>query len=295
MIPRHRYLIRTLLLSAFFLPSETMAATPTPSEAEAKMFAMSEGYELYMGRWSRLVVPGYAAFAGVRDGERVLDVGTGTGSVASTLAAHLPRSEIVGVDQSAAFIAYATKNAKSARVRFESGDAQALRFGDASFDQTMSLLVINFIPDHEKAILEMRRVTRVGGTVSACVWDYGDGMESLRIFWDEAVRLNPAALPKHERNMKLSRRGELGALWRRAGLRDVSEEALVIDKAFSSFRDYWGPFVTGTGPGGAYVVSLSDERRRQLELRLRGRLLGGRQDGSFTLKARVWCVKGKVP
>lgn len=295
MIPRHRYLIRTLLLSAFFLPSETMAATPTPSEAEAKMFAMSEGYELYMGRWSRLVVPGYAAFAGVRDGERVLDVGTGTGSVASTLAAHLPSSEIVGVDQSAAFIAYATKNAKSARVRFESGDAQALRFGDASFDQTMSLLVINFIPDHEKAILEMRRVTRVGGTVSACVWDYGDGMESLRIFWDEAVRLNPAALPKHERNMKLSRRGELGALWRRAGLRDVSEEALVIDQAFSSFRDYWGPFVTGTGPGGAYVVSLSDERRRQLELRLRGRLLGGRQDGSFTLKARVWCVKGKVP
>ena len=295
MIPRHRYLIRTLLLSAFFLPSETMPATPTPSEAEAKMFAMSEGYELYMGRWSRLVVPGYAAFAGVRDGERVLDVGTGTGSVASTLAAHLPRSEIVGVDQSAAFIAYATKNAKSARVRFESGDAQALRFGDASFDQTMSLLVINFIPDHEKAILEMRRVTRVGGTVSACVWDYGDGMESLRIFWDEAVRLNPAALPKHERNMKLSRRGELGALWRRAGLRDVSEEALVIDQAFSSFRDYWGPFVTGTGPGGAYVVSLSDERRRQLELRLRGRLLGGRQDGSFTLKARVWCVKGKVP
>lgn len=295
MIPRHRYLIRTLLLSAFFLPSETMAATPTPSEAEAKMFAMSEGYDLYMGRWSRLVVPGYAAFAGVRDGERVLDVGTGTGSVASTLAAHLPSSEIVGVDQSAAFIAYATKNAKSARVRFESGDAQALRFGDASFDQTMSLLVINFIPDHEKAILEMRRVTRVGGTVSACVWDYGDGMESLRIFWDEAVRLNPAALPKHERNMKLSRRGELGALWRRAGLRDVSEEALVIDQAFSSFRDYWGPFVTGTGPGGAYVVSLSDERRRQLELRLRGRLLGGRQDGSFTLKARVWCVKGKVP
>ena len=289
------HVIRTSLLFASFLLSEIMAATPTPSEAEAKMFAMSEGYELYMGRWSRLLAPHYAAFAGVRDGERVLDVGTGTGSVAATLAASLPRSEIVGIDPSAAFIAYAAKNAKSPHLRIESGDAQALRFGDAAFDHVMSLLVINFVPDHEKAVSEMRRVTRAGGTVSACVWDYGDGMQSLRIFWDEAVGLDPAALPKHERNMKLSRRGELAALWRKAGLQDVREEALVIDQAFSSFADYWGPFLTGTGPGGAYVKSLPDERRRQLETRLHDRLLGDRQDRRFTLTARVWCVTGKVP
>ena len=70
-----------------------------------------------------------------------------------------------------------------------------------------------------QALAEMRRVTRKGGTVSASVWDYGDGMESLRIFWDEAVGLDPAAAPKHERNMKLTRQGELGALWR--NLREV--------------------------------------------------------------------------
>ena len=69
------------------------------------MFAISDGYELYMGRWSRLLAPRYAAFAGVKDGERILDVGTGTGAAASTLAASLPRSEIVGIDPSAAFIA----------------------------------------------------------------------------------------------------------------------------------------------------------------------------------------------
>lgn len=259
------------------------------------MFAMSDGYELYMGRWSRRMAPGYAAFAGVRDGERILDVGTGTGAVAATLESMLPGSEITGVDPSAGFIAYAKQKARTPRLRFEVGDAQALRFGDASFDHTLSLLVINFIPDHEKALAEMRRVTRSRGVVSACAWDYGDGMESLRIFWDEAVALDPAAASRHERNMKLSRPGELGALWRKAGMREVREQPLVIEQAFSSFGDYWGPFLGGTGPGGAYVASLAAEQRKALEDRLRGRLLEGRRDAGFTLRARAWCVKGEVP
>jgi SAM-dependent methyltransferase len=264
------------------------------------MFALGEGYERYMGRWSRLLVPPYAAFAGVKDGQRILDVGTGTGAVALTLAATLPRSTIVGVDPSAAFIAHATKTATktamSPRVRFEVGDAQALRHGDASFDHAMALLVMNFIPDHGKAVAEMKRVTHAGGVVSACVWDYGGAMQSLRQFWDEAVALDPAAAPKHERNMKLSRRGELGMLWRRAGLAEVREAPLVIQQAFSSFGDYWAPFLEGTGPGGAYVASLSAERRQQLEARLRRRLLGdGGRDRPFTLEARAWCVKGRVP
>src|SRR5262245_954536 len=259
------------------------------------MFTMSEGYERFMGRWSRLLAPAYIAFAGIRDGERILDVGTGTGSVASTLAAAMASSEIVGIDPSEAFIAHAKNNARSDRLRFEVGDAQALRHKDAAFDQVMSLLVMNFIPDHQKAIGEMRRVTRPGGAVSACVWDYNAGMEMLRFFWDEVVALDAAMEPKDERHMKLSREGQLGALWRKAGLTDVQERSLTIEQPYASFADYWTPFLKGAGPGGAYVVSLADERRRQLEARLQKRLLGDRPDGGFTLKARAWCVRGTVP
>jgi hypothetical protein len=75
----------------------------------------------------------------------------------------------------------------------------------------------------------------------------------------------------------------------------VQEEPLVIDQAYASFGDYWEPFTKGAGPGGAYVVSLPEDRRRQLEARMRTRLLGNRADGSFTLKARAWCVRGEVP
>ena len=69
----------------------------------------------------------------------------------------------------------------------------------------------------------------------------------------------------------------------------------MIDQAYASFDDYWGPFTKGAGPGGAFVVSLPEDRRQQLEARMRKRLLGDRQDGPFTLKAKAWCVRGEVP
>lgn len=275
--------------------SQSASAQTDVKQAEAKMFAMSAGYERFMGRWSRILAPKFIAFAGVKNGDRVLDVGTGTGSVASTVEASMPASEIVGIDPSAGFIAHAQKNAKSARARFEVGDAQAMKFKDASFDRTLSSLVMNFIPDHNKAIAEMRRVTRPQGVVSACVWDYDAGMQMLRFFWDEAIALDPAIEPKDERHMKLSRQGQLGELWRKAGLANVHEAPLVIDQAYTSFNDYWESFKTGAGPGGAYVVSLSEDRRQQLESRMRKRLLGDREDGQFTLTARTWCVRGDVP
>jgi hypothetical protein len=108
------------------------------------------------------------------------------------------------------------------------------------------------------------------------------------------VALDPAAAAKDERNMKLSREGQLGGLWNKAGLVEVREQPLTIEQPFASFDDYWQPFLKGVGPAGAYVVSLSDERRARLEARLRSRLLGERSDGAFTLKARAWCVRGTV-
>jgi SAM-dependent methyltransferase len=287
--------VLSFLTAAAVLNQAGFAQKANLTEAETKMFAVSAGYEHFMGRWSRLLAPAYIPFAGVKNGDRVLDVGTGTGSLAAALEASMPASEVIGVDPSEGFVAYAQRNAKSARVHFEVGDAQALKFKDASFDNSLALLVLNFVPDHDKAVTEMRRVTRPQGIVSACVWDYDSGMQMLRFFWDEAVALDPAVEPKDERHMKLSRQGQLGDLWRQAGLINIEEKPLVIDQTYSSFNDYWEPFTKGAGPGGAYVLSLSEDRRQQLEGRMRKRLLGDRQDGPFMLTAKAWCVRGEVP
>jgi SAM-dependent methyltransferase len=152
---------------------------------------------------------------------------------------------------------------------------------------------MTFVPDPARALSEMTRVTRPGGIVSAAVWDYGEGMEMLRSFWDEAVAGDPAVAARDERNMPLCLPGELAALWRAGGLENVEERPITIDLAFTAFDDYWLPFLGGQGPAGAYAVSLAEAPRASLEVRLRKRLLGGRDDGPFTLRGRAWAVKGK--
>jgi SAM-dependent methyltransferase len=259
------------------------------------MFSAGDAYEPFMGRWSRELAPLLVEFAGVRDGDAVLDVGSGTGALTAAVIAAAPSSRVTGIDRAAPYIALARTRHPGSRVRFEVGDAQQLRFPDGSFDRTVSLLVLNFIPDRAKALDEMTRVTRPGGTVAAAVWDYGDGMQMLRVFWDEATALNPAMDARDERRMPVCRNGELGALWNEHGLQEVSEEALTIRTRFASFDDYWSPFLEKQGPAGEYVASLSAGDQDQLRARLRTRLLGDSPDRPIGLTARAWAVRGTVP
>ena len=257
------------------------------------MFSLGEAYDLFMGRWSGRLAPLLVQFAGVTDGDDVLDVGSGTGSLAGAVAAVAPSSRIVGIDRSEPYVTVARARHQSPRMWFEVGDAEHLPFEAARFDRTLSLLILNFVPDPQKALIEMIRVTRPGGTVAAAVWDYGDGMEMLRVFWDEAVGLDPRARAKDERQMPLSRAGELAALWR-THLPNVAETALTIETQFSSFEDYWSPFLQQQGPAGAHVATLSPDDRERLALKLRLRLLGTQGDRPFTLRARAWAVRGVV-
>jgi len=283
----------TLPLTA--LMASGVVATITLVGAQSPLFSAGEAYERFMGRWSRDLAPLLVRFAGVQNGDAILDVGSGTGALTAAVAKAAPSSRIVGIDPAAPYVAFAQARHPGDLVRFEVGDAQQLRLADRSFDRTLSLLVLNFIPDPAKALNEMMRVTRPGGTVAAAVWDYGQGMEMLRAFWDEAIALKTAMDARDERHMPLCRGGELAALWREHGLQDVSEEALTIETRFSSFDDYWLPFLEKQGPAGAYVAELSASEREQLRLRLHRRLLGDGPDRPIVLSARAWAVRGTVP
>ena len=250
------------------------------------MFSESDGYEQFMGRWSRRLAPLFVTFAGVTEGDRVLDVGSGTGAL-SAAAAAIESVQVTGIERSAAYVAYAREHVRG---RFEVGDALSLPFPDAAFDRTLSMLVLNFVPDPAAALQQMIRVTRPGGVVAAAVWDYGDGMRMLRTFWDAAVALDPDAARRDERHMPLCTRGSLADLWRAHGLHDIHEQPLTIEMAFASFDDYWQPFLCGQGPAGGYVYSLGESRQQALESKLREHL----GNTGFTLEARVWAVRGVV-
>jgi SAM-dependent methyltransferase len=273
---------------------EGMTAMSTTRAAD-ELFSGGDSYERFMGRWSRELAPSLVRFAGVRDGERILDVGSGTGALSAAIVSAAPASQVTGIDPARAYVQFATKRHAGERVRFEVGDAQGLRFDDASFDRTLSLLVLNFVPDRARAMDEMVRVTKPGGTVAAAVWDYGEGMEMLRVFWDEAIALRPAAAERDERHMPLCRGGELAALWRAHRLQDVVEEGLAIPTRFGSFDDYWAPFLEKQGPAGAFVAGLAAGERERLRERLRRRLLPDGVDREIVLQARAWAVRGRVP
>jgi len=253
-----------------------------------------DDYDYLMGRWSRLMAPLLVSFADVQDGDKVLDVGCGTGSLTSALLDSGPMVQVTGIDGSADFIAISRNRFKEGGATFDQGDAQTLPYEDNRFDKCVSLLVMNFIPDAGRAVREMKRVTRTDGVVAAAVWDYGGGMEMLRHLWDAAAGMDDEAAGKHEGNMPLCRKGELAALWKDCGLSDVTETGLTIQMNFTSFEDYWAPFLTGIGPSGSYVIGMDARSQADLKSRLLQKLANGDDDAPIRLEARAWAVKGRV-
>lgn len=251
-------------------------------------------YERLMGRWSRIIAPQLVKFADIEDGQHVLEVGCGTGSLTGALLDAGPGLRVTGIDGTAEYIAINRERHPSARVTLEQCDAQALPYRDNTFDCAVSLLVMNFIPDSARALREMIRVTRPGGTIAAAVWDYGDGMEMLRHLWDEAAAIDDAAVARHEGNMPLCKPGQLTSLWRESGLEAIVETGLAIDMEFASFDDYWQPFMTGVGPSGSYVRGLDAAMQVRLRDRLREKLTDGKDDAPLRLSARAWAVRGTV-
>ncbi|HEY7555911.1 MAG TPA: methyltransferase domain-containing protein [Candidatus Binatia bacterium] len=259
------------------------------------MFEAAEAYERDMGRWSKRLAPLFVEFVGVENGDRVLDVGCGTGSLAWTIDKTTAAAKIVGIDPSAGFLDYARSHYSDSRLTFEVGDAQRLPFPDTAFDRCLSLLVMRHIPDASKATSEMRRITRPGGVLGTAMWDSSGGHQLNQCLWDAAAALHwQGELPVE--NESYGSPEQLRSLWARAELTNIEVKELSFPCEFSSVDELWiRRFIEGQGITAAYVKGLSEDRRAVLRERLRHNLLGNRPDGPFTLTAKAWAIRGTVP
>lgn len=255
-------------------------------------WANGASYELYVGRWSRLVARKFLLWLGIPPHVRWLDIGCGTGALAQTILEVASPQSVLGVDPSEGFLALAHEQCRDASTSFLLGDAQALPISSFTIDVVVSGLALNFVSRPDLALKEMVRVVRTGGTVAIYVWDYADQMQLLRTFWGAAVTLDPAASAFDERTrFPLCQPEPLRRLFQTAGLDRVEVRSIEVPTVFHDFDDYWSPFLGGQGPAPGYVMSLAEERRTALRDNLRA-MLPIEADGSIHLTARAWAARG---
>ena len=254
-----------------------------------------DSYDAYMGRWSRQIAPRFLDWIDAPDGLDWLEVGCGTGALSAAILAHCKPKSLLSIDASEGFIARARANVPDPRAEFQLGDAQALSLATASRDAVVSALLLNFLPDRNAALTEMKRVTRSGGTVGLYVWDYpGGGVEFMRAFWTAASALDPNATELTEdRRFPYCTPDGLTELAASAGLSPVDCTPIVVPTVFKDFDDFWHPFTLGAGPAPGYCTSLDPDARQRLKDKLHDSLPRG-ASGEIPMTARAWAIKAKV-
>jgi SAM-dependent methyltransferase len=246
----------------------------------------ADAYARFMGRYSEQLAAGFADFAGVRSPATAVDVGCGPGALTAVLVERLGDDAVAAADPSPPFVAAARKRFPALDVR--QAQAEELPFDDGAFDFVLAQLVVHFMTDPVAGLAEMARVTRAGGVVGACVWDFAGGRAPISTFWRAASDLDPDVVG--ESGLAGAREGHLGELFLAAGLREVEEVTLSASAEYATFDEWWGPFTLGVGPAGAYALTLDETARSALRERCRHLL----PQAPFTLTAVAWAARGRA-
>jgi ubiquinone/menaquinone biosynthesis C-methylase UbiE len=251
----------------------------------------ADGYEGRIGRYTADLAAAFIRASGLSPGQRVLDVGCGSGALTQPLAELLGCANVSAVDPDTAAVAAARQHVPGADIRVAS--AETLPYADGEFDAVLAQLVLGLVDDADAGAQEMRRVARPGGLVAACVWDFRAGMTVLRTFWDAATKLDPSAASRDQAHTRpFGTREELRTLWHAAGLTAVSTGALRASAGYADFADLWGSLVAPDGPPGAYHSTLAASEQALLQGEVWRRL--GCPRGYFRLSARAWYVAGRT-
>jgi ubiquinone/menaquinone biosynthesis C-methylase UbiE len=255
-------------------------------------FDDSAAYERAMGRWSRAVAPVFLQWLAPPASARWLDVGCGTGILAHTLLQLSSPATVVGIDPEFGQVAQASRGLAAGRATFQVADARRLPFADASFDIAASALVLNFIPERQQALAEMRRITSAGGRVAAYVWDFAEELSpsgplrrGMRRFGADVPAIPGAAE---------SRIQALTTLFEQAALERIETRTIEVCLAYRDFQDFWQAQTPGYYPTTKLIASMTESERSRLMRAVQAELPAA-PGGVVEYFARANAIKARVP
>jgi SAM-dependent methyltransferase len=255
-------------------------------------------YESYTGRWSRLIADKFIDWLEVKQAgvERCIDMGSGTGALSEALLANAVCLSLTCVDRSPAYLSFAKQRLQSSGVEFVTGDVQNTSLPTGVYSLVVSGLVANFVDSPEKMLREMRRLGRSGSILGLYIWDFADGMEPIRKFWDAAHKCQAPNVGDYDAAIRfpICQRDNLLSCVREAGWLEAKVIPIEINAQFKNFDDYWAPFLSGQGTGPAFAVSLSNDMREKVRKTLMC-LVTDSPNEPFILRTRAWAAKGIAP
>jgi SAM-dependent methyltransferase len=271
----------------------------TMTEQAERYDRISEGYAQW---WAPVIAP--AALAAV-DGaataidagaSRILDVGTGTGTLAIELLRRWPAIRVTGIDASSGMIAKAAEEAdrlltpaQRARLELKVAFADDLGLADGSFDVAVSSFVLQLVPNRFRAIREVRRVLRPGALFSWVSWLAHDDIWPPDVDFDDALEdVGEEPREWNDRPGDLRDTAAAAAQMRRAGFADVTADSAMLVHEFTI--DGYVGFMAEFDEEDL-VQSMEPELRTRFEAALRRRLARRRPE-QLALRQPTVIVRG---
>lgn len=265
----------------------------TETASALRKYGDADGYDAYMGGWSAALASPFLEFTGEGEVAAGLDVGCGTGNLLHAAAAAFPGARLFGVDPSVRLLGKARSRPELAGVELVLGVAEGLPFADRTFDRCLSLLVMQEFPDPVAALAEMRRVSRTGGIVAGCQWDFSE-MPVIDALVQAITAVAPAigARLGGSSYRVLESEGDLHRAWTAAGFREVTTGRIRVARTFRDFDGLWRPLLAGSTPSTMTLASLPSKERDAVSLMMKEQFCAVSPEVAFTIAAEAMVVRG---
>jgi|RhiMetdeSRZDD1v2_1073273.scaffolds.fasta_scaffold582695_2 ubiquinone/menaquinone biosynthesis C-methylase UbiE len=237
--------------------------------------------------------------AHVRPGQRILDLGSGTGYPALLAAQAVgPRGNVVGLDLADAMLDVARRKAKAlglTNIRFQAGDVSTLPFDAGSFDAVISRFCLMFLPDVPKAAAEIARVLKPGGYLAAAVWSLPEKNPFLNIPINIVKQFIDIPPPEPEQPgiFRLAKPGDLRGIVERAGLTPLADETVSGESLFASGQEYVSSLMDIAAPFQALFAKLSSSQQTQTQADIKRAVQQYEMGGKIALPIEIRIVVGR--